>query len=89
MKVGDLVKFQEDWKATMRNELARCIKQGVITTTGRKAYDRIDKLALVTQDWDIHNNFAVIFLGETEEIDFNDEILFSDQIMELVYEPST
>lgn len=87
MKVGDLVKFKEIWKATLRNEEMRHLRryQGQpLPPTAKVRIDRIDKLALVTQTWETHNNFVVLFLGETEEVDFNDEIIFSDEIMEKV-----
>ena len=45
---------------------------------------RYRKVALVTQDWDTHDNFAVIFMGETEEVDFNDSNAWSDEFMEKV-----
>lgn len=84
MKVGDLVKFKENWKATMRNEEARHMRNGWVVQANNKRFSRVDKLALVTQDWEAHNNFAVMFLGETEEVDFNNEVLYSDEIMEKV-----
>ena len=81
MKVGDLVKFKDDWKESMRIQNARRLAWGLAPAADPK---RADKFALVIQDWDTHDNFAVIFCGETEVVDFNEHILYSDEIMEKV-----
>jgi len=42
------------------------------------------KVAIVTQDWDTHDNFAVVWMGETVEAGFNDVAPWNDAIMEKV-----
>ena len=81
MKVGDLVKFKDSWKESLRIQNARRLSMGF---TPNSTIGRADKLAIVIQDWDTHDNFAVMFCGETEIVDFNDHYLFSDEIMEKV-----
>lgn len=65
MKVGDLVKFQDHWKNSIKIQRAHLLSKGLAPT---EDIERVDKLAIVVQDWDTHNNFAVIFFGETEVI---------------------
>lgn len=83
MKVGDLVKFQDSWKESLRVQHARMLARGFVP---KEANNRTNKVALVVQDWATHDNFAVIFAGETEMVDFNDHYLYSDEIMEKVNE---
>ena len=73
MKVGDLVKFKDSWKESLRVQEARLRAQG-FRRTKPDVFDA-DKLAIVVQDWDTHDNFAVIFCGETKILDFNDEAM--------------
>jgi len=84
VKVGDLVRFRDDWREILKAEEERFLARGFVRTKPN-AYD-IDRLAIVVQDWDTHDNFAVLFLGEAEIVDFNEHVSFSDEIMEVVSE---
>ena len=81
MKVGDLVKFTDNWKNSLTLQHARMTSKGFTSTADS---ERANKIALVVQDWDTHDNFAVVFFGETEVVDFSEHVLYSDEIMEKV-----
>ena len=76
MKVGDLVKFKDSWKESLRTQHARRLANGNYCADSARS----DKLALVVQDWDTHDNFAVIFAGETEVVDFNEHVVYSGEM---------
>ena len=82
MKVGDMVKFKDSWKNSLTLQHARMVSKGFTPTAASR--ERANKIALVVQDWDTHDNFAVVFSGETEVVDFNEHDLFSDEIMEKI-----
>jgi len=81
LRAGMLVKVKELWKQRFLDDYNQGARRYGCSVATIK---RLDKIALVVEDWVSGDDFRVIFVGETEPVDFNDEAAFVDDILEKV-----
>ena len=81
LRAGMLVKVKETWKQRFLDDFNQ---GGDRYGCSSKMIQRLNKIALVIEDWVAGEDFRIIFVGETESTDFNEEVAFVDDILEKV-----